>query len=105
MEDIRTKYVPPALSETSFNCPHCGALAKQFWHEAYASKLDKDQTPFFVDDEQVQKRLDEMNDLLARRSSEKWLTRMATGRPHFFGEGERLTAQEVANLSISECYN
>ena len=30
------KHVPPTVKETSFNCPHCGALAKQFWFDIWA---------------------------------------------------------------------
>lgn len=36
------KYITPTTSETAFNCPHCGVLAKQFWYETYA--LPKEET-------------------------------------------------------------
>lgn len=32
------KHVPPAITKTSFNCPHCGALAHQDWYSLLADK-------------------------------------------------------------------
>jgi hypothetical protein len=31
-----TPYTPPKLDLSAFNCPHCGAFAKQFWGDAKA---------------------------------------------------------------------
>src|SRR5688500_6712193 len=46
---MTTKYVPPAITETAFNCPHCGALTTQFWADVYAQPLKEDQrTPIQV---------------------------------------------------------
>lgn len=35
----RAKFVPPAVTETAFNCPHCGAYAKQNWQALHAIGL------------------------------------------------------------------
>jgi hypothetical protein len=39
------KYIPPSISATAFNCPHCGVLTTQFWFEVFADPLKRDQTP------------------------------------------------------------
>jgi len=39
------KYVTPSITETAFNCPHCGALAKQSWFFLKADPKKKDETP------------------------------------------------------------
>jgi hypothetical protein len=46
---MRKKYVPPSITETAFNCPHCGALTSQYWFEVYAVKLEDRNTPFIPD--------------------------------------------------------
>lgn len=30
-------YTPPTINKSSFNCPHCGAFANQFWSKGYHS--------------------------------------------------------------------
>ena len=43
--DPRAKYVSPGIDQVAFNCPHCGALAKQFWYSVHMDRLEKDKTP------------------------------------------------------------
>ena len=104
MTDTRNKYVPPAISETAFNCPHCGALAKQFWFTTFVKRKDKDETPFVVNEESLQERLAEFDGDEIKKRAEIWLKKMARGRPYFLGQGES-THHQVANLAISSCYN
>lgn len=35
----------PSIDKTSFNCPHCGALAQQFWYNAYVDRVENNGTP------------------------------------------------------------
>src|SRR5690606_41225418 len=39
------KYVPPSITETAFNCPHCGALANQTWFHLKAETKKSDELP------------------------------------------------------------
>jgi hypothetical protein len=45
MEEVRGKYVSPAIDELAFNCPHCDALARQFWFSVHADPLKSDEKP------------------------------------------------------------
>lgn len=103
--DVRGKYVPPAISERAFNCPHCGALAKQFWFSVHAEPLEKDATPVFIDAEALQLwSPDEVKEPNQRARLQKWVERMAKGRPflHLNRAGRDFDLQ---NVSLSRCYN
>ena len=105
MEDVRNKYVPPTISETAFNCPHCGALAKQFWFSSHADPLKKDSTPFIMSDDKVEElNLDHIEEPEGRENLKRWAKRMATGRP--FIQQQRTTIDyDLHNISISKCFN
>ena len=82
MEDVRNKYVPPTISETAFNCPHCGALAKQFWFSSHVDPLKKDNTPLVMSDDKMgELNLDHIEEPEERKKLKRWATRLATGRP------------------------
>ena len=45
---MMTKTVPPALDLDSFSCPHCGALAHQYWQRIFIKALPRGQKPVVV---------------------------------------------------------
>lgn len=101
--DVRNKYVPPAIDQRAFNCPRCGALAKQFWYTAHAEPLKKDDTPFILVDTQ-EDTFDDIEDPARREALKEWARRIATGEP--FLEGSRADVDNIVyNLSISSCFN
>lgn len=105
MEDVRNKYVPPALSETAFNCPHCGALAKQFWYSSHLEPITKDNTPRFFDPEKSEElRFDHIEDTDQRQIVIRWATKMSSGRP-FMDTHRQSTDYDLYNVSISKCFN
>ena len=105
MQDVRNKYVPPAVNQLAFNCPHCGALAKQLWFSTHAEPLKKDSTPFILDPENVKElSLDHIEEMEERRRLAKWAEKMALGRP--FIEPKRQSIDfDIQNVSMSRCYN
>ena len=107
MQDIRSKYVPPSLSETAFNCPHCGALSRQFWHSVYAESLkSKDAVPPIVTADKIPKFIEEIEDFKDREYVSKQFHKIAQRHPCMVFEEETVyDVRAVANLSISQCYN
>ncbi|MEQ8639729.1 MAG: DUF4145 domain-containing protein [Alphaproteobacteria bacterium] len=105
MVDVRAKYVPPAIDQLAFNCPHCGALAKQFWLTLHAAAMKKDGTPLrLTDDEVKDMTLDHIEEADERRRLRDWAERMAKGRP-FIERNSKYREFDLQNVSLSRCYN
>lgn len=105
MTDTRTKYVPASIDATAFNCPHCGALAKQFWHSGHADSLEKDRTPLCLSEADLETTtLEHIEDKAERKKLKAWAERVATGAP-FMERNNNYRTYDVQNLSISKCFN
>jgi hypothetical protein len=102
---VRGKYVPPALDQLAFNCPHCGALAKQFWFSAHAEPLKKDHTPLRLDAERAKElTFENVKEVEQRERLKQWAERMATGYP-FIEPNQQARDYDLQNVSISQCFN
>lgn len=104
MSNGRGKYVSPAIDLTAFNCPHCSALAKQFWLRAHADSLSKDSTPTVLTEQDANRKLDHIEDEGERRKARAWLKKAATGRP-FLDLERQYVDFSLPNVSISRCFN
>ncbi len=111
MNDLRTKYVTPAIDQTAFNCPHCGVLTTQFWFHPYANEMKSGTVPFKPSEEDVAKMLAD-----ARKDKDKdqddvnrlraWTTQMLSHRPFLQKqENSRYVEYTLFNLAASQCFN
>jgi hypothetical protein len=98
-------YVAPSTKETAFNCPHCGALAKQFWHQLLAEEVASDKVPISVSPEEAEKFGDGIDDAKARERMIAWGRRMAKKLPFLAGAKRDPYALDIYNLYVSKCFN
>lgn len=102
------KYVAPSVKETAFNCPHCGALAKQFWYTVYADqKNEKDPLPLVVGEGGAKQfKFDDIQDAELRQELTDWANKMGTGRPFLkWNNKGAYVNNDLYNVSVSRCYN
>lgn len=102
------KFVPPSISETAFNCPHCGALAKQYWHSVRADSLEeKNPIPVvFTEGTDFNQKFKDIKNDAARANVIEWAEELASGRPIYkSGEGGSHFFYNIYNLFISRCFN
>ena len=106
MQDVRNKYVPPAVNQLAFNCPHCGALAQQFWLSTLAERLKKDNIPLIFTPESAKEHsLDHIEEMKERRRLAKHVERLAQGRPFLEQTYRNSIDLAIHNVSMSHCYN
>ncbi|WP_324740090.1 DUF4145 domain-containing protein [Tsuneonella sp. CC-YZS046] len=101
------KYVPPSITETAFNCPHCGALAKQSWFSLKADPKEKDELPLRISEDTLNREfIDSIEDLEERRKMQRWAERVIAGTP--FVERNKQGSYvhwDLYNADLSRCFN
>ncbi len=106
MDNTRGKYVSPSIDETAFNCPHCGALAKQSWFKLAANQHEKDELPQRYAEDNVNLAVLKEMDQEQRDSLLNWFNRVKTGfptiEPH---QGGRYYYFDIFNANVSQCFN
>jgi hypothetical protein len=104
--DVRGKYVSPAIDQTAFNCPHCGALARQFWYSVHAEAVKaQDRKPLLVTPEMVLRvRNDPVLEEVQRDEAAQVFEQLAKGRP-FLSSKPMRADDEVENVWLSYCSN
>jgi hypothetical protein len=101
---------PPSTSLTSFNCPHCRALAQQFWWDVYARQTSDNKPPSVVregdDLEQLIKlvRKDSVLNDDKKNEFERLFRLKATGAV-FLGSQDSNYVRLAHNVWFSSCYH
>ena len=77
---MTVKSTPPSITETAFDCPHCGAFTSQHWFTLSCSYIDKEPKIPTIPDEEMKKRLQEAPLGADRKASLiKWAEMMESG--------------------------
>ncbi len=96
------KYIPPSVNAGAFNCPHCGVLTSQFWHQLGVKPLSREAPiPQIWDAKMVGEYLAQI-DGQADGRLESRLLRLAGGMPFLDGSGPT-TSRDVYNMWLSKC--
>jgi len=104
-DEPRGRYVAPAVEHRAFNCPHCGALAKQHWFTVHAEPMGKDKTPTVISEEDLNAIKEQPSeDPKAHADVVSLAEKMVTGFPILYFERFNCDYR-VVNVSIARCFN
>jgi hypothetical protein len=103
MNGLRGKYVTPAVNQTAFNCPHCGALTTQYWHTVHADSLGGRLPKIWTEQKAAGAKFDTENEEAAA-VLKKLVYRLARGAP-FLEKNAQYRDSDVMNVHVSLCYN
>lgn len=99
---------PPSVSETAFECPHCGAYTTQHWYQLAAAQMGEDHRTPVIPAPDLRERIENDRDLEpeVRASLIEWAEQMHSGLVFFEKNSKgRYVYRDVHNLNISECFN
>ncbi len=105
MPDVRGKYVPPATDQGSFSCPHCGALAKQFWFSVYLEEMEKNTLPWIVTADDAKDLLKNLGTNEQNKELVELVKRKSTSIPFLHKESKKWVGYCLENCFVSTCYS
>ncbi len=98
----------PSITETAFDCPHCGAYTTQFWYDSYIKRVSEEsKTPFRPrpDFEKWYTKELQKGEEIAPEAVIKKIRKLLTGAVFANKETTDLYAYQLNNVSVSSCYN
>jgi hypothetical protein len=105
---MAVKENPPSISETAFDCPHCGAFTTQQWFRLYMKSFGETNRNPTIPDAELRERINRESEMPVadKKRLLSWLDKIESQ----LIEGEALKesvyiATEVINLHLSKCYN
>jgi hypothetical protein len=104
MADVRGKYVPPAIDKGAFNCPHCGAFAKQSWFNLHSQSIGEFTTPSLSTSGTFQAELSLAKIPALKKFLERSIKRIDEGLPVM--KPHRQTTENILhNCFLSYCFS
>ncbi|WP_228102245.1 DUF4145 domain-containing protein [Pseudomonas protegens] len=103
------KYVSPSVSLTAFNCPHCGALAKQDWAEIYiCTRTEESPLPDLLHKDDRGRFIAQITDDEEefKKGMISWFDAMAAGEISVdSSQNTAYLKKYIRNLNTSHCFN
>lgn len=103
-----SRYQPPEIGLEQFNCPHCGALAHQFWHTVAAREEKRADVHFgYRDDLEEFLSGPDFHELSVEKKADMLTAqkRQQAGEVFFHDFIEPYRIPVVSNLHISKCFS
>lgn len=103
-----SKRVEPSITETAFNCPHCGALASQTWFTTRADAVSNEAKAPHLPDPEILDRIkrNDQFDAPTKQRLTTYFERILRSDVFFdIADDGSYQRRNIANLHISQCYN
>ncbi len=104
---MSARVVTPALGESSFSCPHCGALAAQTWFKLYSDGYGRDGKPWFPDPEVFDRIKNSPAASKEQKENAMEFFKRALSKEifHEYREQSCYSHTEIVNLCLSSCFS
>lgn len=97
-----------SISETAFDCPHCGAFTTQHWYKLHADRIgEKDRVPS-IPDAETRDRIAKAKEIDSdqRQRLLDWVDKALAGLVLIDrNQSGAYAYNDIGNLHLSECYN
>jgi len=105
---MNRKSVQPAISETAFDCPHCGAYTTQTWYQVFADAFSGNRRTPMIPNEETREsiRKNKEWDAETKVRFTAWVDRHSSGLVSLENLNDsRYVSLDAENLHLSKCYN
>jgi hypothetical protein len=101
-----SKNISPSISAQSFSCPHCGALAHQYWSTLFAKDAEKNSVQFWDSSnfEKFCKNIEQQDQEFPEKVL-KNIERRSQGEVFISSESRDPYTNELYNVFISRCHS
>lgn len=98
---------PPSITETAFDCPHCGAYTTQSWINLHGTwRGEKNRTPFIPQKEFVERAKEAEIPDDRKKKFIAYLEKLDTGLISVERQEQcRFVYNDINNLFLSQCFN
>ena len=98
--------ITPSLGLASYSCPHCGALAHQFWNRVFTKSFDREEQPSVWDPARINWRDKKTSDPDERSRIKKFAERLSRNvLTYCVNNNSSYLNLEMVNMAMAECHS